>query len=72
MSLPLTNTSFYSIYVEERAISLRVEAEDYAGNGRFLSTQKDYESARRFASDLAKSKKIEFLNHVEPTGNWQP
>jgi hypothetical protein len=49
MNPHLTKGDFYSIYVEEQAITLHVGVTGYSGGGRFLSTQKDYESALRFA-----------------------
>ena len=68
----LINGDFYSIYVEDQAITLHVEAEGYSGGGRFLSTQKNYESVLRFALDLAKHKNIQFLNHIDSSHNWEP
>ena len=68
----LTNGNSYSIYVEDQAITLYVEAADYSGGGRFLSTPRDYESALKFALDLAKYKSIQFVNHIDPVSNWEP
>ncbi|MEP0820287.1 MULTISPECIES: hypothetical protein [Trichocoleus] len=72
MNPHLTNGDLYSIYVEGQAITLHVGSAGYSGGGRFLSTQKDYESALRFALDLAKDKNIQFLNHIDPVSNWEP
>jgi hypothetical protein len=72
MNPHLTKGDFYSVYVEESAVTLRIEAEGYSGHGRFLSTQKDYDSACNFALNLAKNKRIGFSNDIDPSSNWQP
>lgn len=72
MNPHLTKGDFYSVYVEENAITLHLEAESYLGDGRFLSTQKNYESAFNFALNLAKDKSIRFSNYIDPSSNWQP
>lgn len=72
MNPHLTKGDFYSVYLEENAITLRIEDENYLGNGRFLSSQKSYDSAYNFALNLAKHKNVEFLNQIDPASDWQP
>lgn len=57
----------YSVYLTENAVELRLELGFNPGIGRFICSQKNYESIHAFAKNLAKTKGISFINYLDVT-----
>jgi hypothetical protein len=68
MTLPTTTSEFYSIYLTDHTIQLRLERGSHKGLGRCLSTQKSYQAAWECAQHLANYKQIPFINYVDSSG----
>jgi hypothetical protein len=57
--------SFYSIYLIEGSVELRTLEQErvaIAGQGRLISTQKNYQSAKEIGITLAKEKNLLFVD----------
>lgn len=59
---------FYSVYLSHYVVEIHQGLGFYAGQGRFICRQKNYESLLRFATNLAKTKKLALHNYVQIEG----
>jgi hypothetical protein len=58
-----TSTRVFSVYVSDFAVELRDDQSQYFGNGRFICSQRSYDSLLKFARKLA-------LNHAVPLHDY--
>ena len=59
------NEAFYSVYLSSLVVEVHEGLGLYAGQGRFICRQKNYDNLLRFATNLAKTKKLALHNYVQ-------
>lgn len=64
-------TRIFSVYVSDFAIELRDDGNHYAGNGRLVCRQRNYDSLFRFARNLALNRAIPLRDYTRSEAQYQ-
>ena len=66
-----TATRIFSVYVSDFAIELRDDGSEYAGDGRLLCSQRNYDSLFKFAKNLARNRAIPLRDYTRAEAQYQ-
>lgn len=55
----------FSLYLSDLAVELQSEQDTYLGKGRFICSQKNYDSLLKFAKKLSFSRQVPLRNYTQ-------
>jgi hypothetical protein len=67
----MTSTRVFSVYVSDFAVELRDDQSEYYGNGRFVCSQRSYDSLLKFAKKLACNRKLPLRDYTRAEAQYQ-
>ncbi|HIK46093.1 MAG TPA: hypothetical protein IGR64_14600 [Leptolyngbyaceae cyanobacterium M65_K2018_010] len=66
-----TNNRVFSVYVSDFAVELRDDQGEYFGNGRFVCSQRSYDSLLKFAKKWALNRAIPLHDYTQAEAQYQ-
>lgn len=64
-------TRIFSVYVSDAAIELRDDGSQYAGQGRLVCRQRNYDSLFKFAKNMALNRAIPLHDYTRAEAQYQ-
>lgn len=65
------NTRVFSVYVSDFAVELRDDQSQYFGTGRFICSQRGYDSLLKFARKLACNRALPLRDYTRAEAQYQ-
>lgn len=64
-------TRVFSVYVSDFAVELRDDGGQYAGDGRLVCSQRNYDSLFKFAKNLSLNRAIPLRDYTRSEAQYQ-